>query len=253
MDDREALHTAARRYRVERESAIWRAMEVAGQQQTRSAAGRTWRELDVRRDVIKGILRHIEGVVPGTFSSVEALRAFLAETTSPEGDTCPWKEATSIRMSRDTLVAAGDESANFGRYIERLQPDTLHRVQPLPHHRLLRESEAERLWQRLARKWQIPSKGYWWPLALQEAPPPHVLAFNAWEFDEHVSVSLLRDWLRDARARPVLRFDNDNPGGDYEMDLERFALNGRETYWTSPTMDWVIYRSHEDSLTIGGE
>jgi len=41
----------------------------------------------------------------------------------------------------------------------------------------------------------------------------------------------------------------------YEMDVADLRLSQRpaETYWTSSKMDWLIYASHEDSYTVGGE
>jgi hypothetical protein len=40
-----------------------------------------------------------------------------------------------------------------------------------------------------------------------------------------------------------------------EMDLEDFypSHKGLEQYWTSEAMDWIIYSSHEHSITIGGD
>ena len=41
----------------------------------------------------------------------------------------------------------------------------------------------------------------------------------------------------------------------YEMDTELLDLcyDGTEGYWTSESMDWLIYASHESSLTVAGE
>lgn len=267
MDEREALHTAARRYCMERETAIWREIEAEAARERHLPstallqALETSRRLGGRWDVIQGILRRIEGVTSGTFVSVDTLRAYLTEsgrTASLEEDTRRLKEAAGQRVVKEELSeeaerAGNDERARFCAYIENMQPEVLRDVRPLPHHRLLGEREAARLWRRLQRKWQIPSQGYWWPLGSQEVPPPHVLAFNDWEFHKHVPLSLLRGWLGEARAKSILLFDNDNPGEDYEMDLELFASGGGERYWTSPKMDWVIYYSHENSVTIGGE
>lgn len=43
-------------------------------------------------------------------------------------------------------------------------------------------------------------------------------------------------------------------GPEYELDAAVFepAYNGAEGFWTSPTHDWIIYASHEASITVGG-
>ncbi len=42
---------------------------------------------------------------------------------------------------------------------------------------------------------------------------------------------------------------------EYEIELAHFeaAYDGREGYWTSGEMDWLIYASHESSITVAGE
>ena len=42
---------------------------------------------------------------------------------------------------------------------------------------------------------------------------------------------------------------------EYELELSVFEPyhNGAGGYWCSEPMDWVIYASHEESITIGGE
>lgn len=45
--------------------------------------------------------------------------------------------------------------------------------------------------------------------------------------------------------------------GEYEVDLELLELGPAgppvEAYWTSGTLDWLLYISHEDSVTIAGD
>ena len=38
------------------------------------------------------------------------------------------------------------------------------------------------------------------------------------------------------------------------MELADFSpyYNGAEGYWCSQDMDWIVYASHESSITIGG-
>jgi hypothetical protein len=41
---------------------------------------------------------------------------------------------------------------------------------------------------------------------------------------------------------------------DYELELSVFepSYNGNEGYWCDETFEWIIYSSHESSITIGG-
>ena len=43
-------------------------------------------------------------------------------------------------------------------------------------------------------------------------------------------------------------------GAEYECDVALFEpiYNGAEGYWSSPSLDWIVYASHESSITIGG-
>jgi len=43
-------------------------------------------------------------------------------------------------------------------------------------------------------------------------------------------------------------------GPEYTMDIELLdpIYNLAEGYWSSEQMDWIIYASHESSITVGG-
>ena len=44
-------------------------------------------------------------------------------------------------------------------------------------------------------------------------------------------------------------------GESAELDLEiaSFLYNGAEGFWTTPDVAWMVYASHESSITFGGE
>jgi hypothetical protein len=85
-----------------------------------------------------------------------------------------------------------------------------------------------------------------------DPPAPNVLAFNGSEFSEQVPTATLRRILAARRIRRLweLQWDYDTV---YEIDLDLFRPGGSEIYWTSDPMDWIVYTSHEDSITLGGE
>jgi hypothetical protein len=43
-------------------------------------------------------------------------------------------------------------------------------------------------------------------------------------------------------------------GPEYEQDVSLFdpQYNGAEGYWSSGELDWIVYASHESSVTVGG-
>src|SRR5437879_944566 len=132
MDEREALHTAARRYAMERRKVAILA--------------------HLRDDILPGILRRIEAVTPSSFSSVEALREFLLgalRTGSLRNDTSSPSFASYPNLEDSQQEA--EERFHFVAYIESLTVDDLRMVAPLPHRRVLGEQQADKLWRRMRR------------------------------------------------------------------------------------------------------
>lgn len=54
----------------------------------------------------------------------------------------------------------------------------------------------------------------------------------------------------------VWEMDESEAFPEYEIDTAAFSpeysISG-EGYWCSADMDWIIYVSHENSITVGGE
>ena len=44
-------------------------------------------------------------------------------------------------------------------------------------------------------------------------------------------------------------------GPSYEIELSEFdpSYTGAEGFWSSAELDWLLYASHESSITVGGE
>lgn len=114
-----------------------------------------------------------------------------------------------------------------------------------------RGKECEQLWQRLADTWAVGGD-YWYPLA--QVPRRDVLAFQAPRFHQAlVAEGRLQAILA---ARGVERvFELREGGSAYEIQLSDLhpAYTGDEGFWCSDAMDWLLYASHENSLTVGGK
>ena len=140
---------------------------------------------------------------------------------------------------RRWLVAAGTE---------RLQLDTLRR-------RLLKIGGRVRellTRVRLHLASSHPGEHYWWPL--DGAVRPDAVAFQDAYFHREVGAEALRRLLRRRGITRVWQFEELRLAPDLEQDPIwcTFRRSGGETYWTSRALDWLVYASHERSLTIAG-
>ena len=85
--------------------------------------------------------------------------------------------------------------------------------------------------------------------------PSGVLAFHTDYFESIEGQRILRDALeRRGVSNVFLLHEFGNP--EYEIELGIFEpgyRDGGEQYSTSEHADWIVYASHESSITIGGE
>ena len=124
-------------------------------------------------------------------------------------------------------------------------------VEPLPFRRTLSKEERGWIWAELKAKWGVDGE-CWQPLRSKELPEG-LLAFHTDYFDEPKE-AILRELLARRGIQRVweLREYGDD---DCELELSLFRpyYNGAEGYWTSTESDWLVYASHESSITLAGE
>ena len=257
MDEAIALHTAARRYCQERFS--------------------QWAEIyaDLQR---KENWRVEKLFQPGWDYSDEAYRTFpryrFAKSTQIEIERMLVDSGAKLDEMRMRLLAASDvahgslrneltnklarealreEAADFAVYLSALRLADLAQVKPLPHSRVLRKEESECLWNELRKSWAI-GNGYWFPL--KEGPiSPGILAFHTDYFESIGGEALLREALEQRGiSRLFLLHEFGDP--EYEVELSIYSpgyRDGGEQYATSVQADWMVYASHESSITVCGD
>jgi hypothetical protein len=85
--------------------------------------------------------------------------------------------------------------------------------------------------------------------------PPNILAFHTDYFQSINGQGILREALeRHAISTVFLLREFGDP--EYEIELGIFEpgyRDGGEQYSTSQQTDWIVYASHESSITVGGE
>lgn len=262
MDQVEALHTAARRYATER-AAEWenrysdlRAEEEKSRQREGLPEPTTYSYSSEalatfpRYQVLHAIQAAVEALTPADLGSLGEARELLAMASAEARSIFTRPPVGKIEQS-----AMAEEREQFAQYVRGLSDEELARVEPLPFRRTLTEAESARLWAELKNRWRV--EGHWYPLdrARDVEPPPHAQAFNADPFFDPKLQQQLRDALAELGVSRVWELRELDTDTDKEIDLVLLepVYTGAEGCWTDASLDWLVYASHESSVTVAGE
>ena len=198
----------------------------------------------------------------------------LAEETLIEIERLTFTEAITLDDARESLLAAGQhayeelarefrgkdiavdavtqQSIAFMELVRSLSPADLEEVEPAPYRRVLAESESARLWELLRVGWNVRGRGSgWYPLS-GDTPPVGTLIFHEELWRHRCGNDLLRRFLEECGiARCFLLRELGPPDYEMEVGLVRPPYDGSESFLTT-NADWILYTSHESSLTLTG-
>jgi hypothetical protein len=238
------LHHSIRRYCIENNSK-WMAKYDEIRVDSKDRGGRDYSDEALStfpRYLFYGAtLEQIERYRPEEFASLDEAKAFFATLVEETRLDNPSLDGES------EMEAVREERERFTRFIAEQSPHNLAGVEALFYRRVLSDNEFEGLRRKLDARWNL-GKWYWYPLTPDR--PDRVEAFQAPHFEEEVGWGTLRGMLSGTRTVWELR----ESGPSYEVEASAFepTYNGAEGFWCDDTFDWVIYASHEDSVTIGG-
>ena len=244
--ERATLHSAARRYCEERH-AFWanEYSKICKAGRDRVGESYTKETLSVfpRYNVLEAILEEIERFIPEDFSDCNEARSLIAEAGRVAEPTFTPPRGKIKKQVMD------EERASFIRYINEISEKSLESIQLLPFRKILSVKESSGIWKLIQDAWEIPND-YWYPLTGKK--PPNVEAFQDEYFERNISNDILIKFFND---RGVMRFwELREHGAEYEMAIEIFEpyYNSAEGFWTSSSLDWIVYCSHERSVSVGG-
>lgn len=259
MDDKTALHTAARRYCEDRYSnwaQTYNELEARESVQIENKFKPGWDYSEEaygvfpRYRIDKAIRIEVERLAPESSNSLEELRFRLISAC----DIAEGRLRTELK-NEIARKALQEESEDYKTYIRILSTGDLRSVAPLPFRRVLTDKERKELWSQLKMTWDI-GEGYWFPLR-EGHTPPNVLAFHVDYFKAINGFAILRDALGQRGISRVFQLHELGPDEpDYEIELSIFEPAyrwGEEQYCTAAGVDWVVYASHESSITLGGD
>jgi hypothetical protein len=260
MDDKTALHTAARRYCRHRFSdwfQKYQGLQAKEKWQVKHLFQPGWDYSDEayrtfpHYRVDKAIQVEVEKLRPDSSPTLDALRTELLNASDIAE---AWLHAElQNSIAREALR---EEADDYRAYIQVLTPSDLGDIEALPFRRVLNEDERKRLRSELKSSWGIEG-GPWFPL--KEGPvPANVMTFHDDYFKKMEGLRILREALKTRSIERIFQLHEfelkDEP--DYEVELSIFDPaygGGGEQYSTSEPSDWVVYASHESSIAICGE
>ncbi len=259
MDNRNALHTAARRYCEDRYSDWTKAysqLESREGVQIENKFEPGWDYSNEaygifpRYRVAKAIRIEVERLEPQSSSSLDDLRLQLIGAS-----------AVAEARLRDEINNAiawkvlREEAENYGAYVRALSETDLVSIAPLPFRRVINTEESHKLRKDLKSAWDI-GEGYWFPLR-EGTLPPSIIAFHVEYYEKMNGLRLLHEALMRRGVSRVFELHElgpDEPDDEIELSiLKPGYLFGGEQYCTDKSVEWVVYASHESSITIAGE
>jgi hypothetical protein len=251
MNLAQAMHVAARRYCSDQFGYWSNRYAILDRQGTnRVETDDSWEyspealAIFPRYNVLRAIGIEIERLNPERLVDVADTRELLLAAGMTAED-----EFTRNPIGEIAATSTANEREAFCRFIRELTEAELGATQPLAYRRVLTTVESKQIWSRLRQTWRI-SDSYWYPLA--KSSLGNIAAFQDRPFYEFVPPAILKEILTAHRIDRL--WELRESGAEYEQDISLFEpyYNGAEGYWSSDELGWIIYASHESSLTIGG-
>lgn len=242
---RQQHHHAVRRYCIDRAN-FWAQQVERAELRRRYPGEQEWASLSSARcSAVWGLLIELESLNPASVSSDEEWLELVELAVQTAGTPLSTEAEKAV-----SWLSWQHEIALFSRFLDTLTPEQLARVRPVPHRRILPDREAREKWEQLRRHWNITTH-YWYPLHGPE--PPHVGVFDALAFERFVPGDVFAAILAEHKVGLLLDFSEFNPS--YEVDPELLDPIGwdSERYVAPTTLEWMVYSSHEGSVTVSGE
>jgi hypothetical protein len=248
----EKLHTAARRYCIERYD-YWQERYSYLPNDGRCSDEYHYSDeaLDIfpRYLLLKAILIQIEGFLPQDFSTLTEAKTMitLGGLTAEDSYT---KNASRGAVEKRVME---EERETFSNFVRLVSQEELSKIEPLFFRRVISTTESKQLWARLVEIWGVDKPhGVMYPIVPNN--PKNALFLEEDFFKKEVGTEILRAILTEHGTKRVWELREFISDPEYELDVSVLEpyYNGAEGYWFTSEMDWIIYASHEGTITFNG-
>lgn len=248
MSPSEKIHTYARQYCMDR-CELWtkRYAKLAKGGGDRVGAGYTDKAYSMfpRYNVLSAILLDVETIDFDKLPNLEE----LTELLQIAGDSANTIFTQNLE-NEIAISAMENERELFIDELKKVTEKGLGFIEPLFYRRVLSESEVNSLWNTIETQWGA-NRTYWYPLA--EKTHPSLVSLNVSEANYLIVRKEIRAFLTASKVDRVFEL-REYGSENYLMDSDfsDFAYNFAEGYWISEANDWIVYCSHEGTITFGG-
>lgn len=242
MKDIEALITLARTY-CQEHYAYW--SDRYAKERTGTDFPYTYSDSDYnlfpRYNVLSAIQAEVETLVGQECTYLSDCKKELKQMGLTAQNALTSEEENDIEKN-----AMQEEREKFVAFIDSITADDLKAVRPLPYRRRLKEQEKEPIRAALLKKWNYDGE-YWDPI-VENSPHPvvFIVTGNLTESDYEKIIEFIK-----VNAKSNI-FEITEDGAFSEIEFSLFHPNCYETVYVDNSYEWIIYGSHESTITFGG-
>jgi hypothetical protein len=200
-----------------------------------------------RYHTLKAILNEVEKIDADNLPVFSELLKLLVEAGKNASDI--FFDATGNDITERAIT---DEKEKFVKHIQNLSEESVGDREPLPYRRILSQEEITALWEKIDERWGTTGTEYWYPL-IENKTESSLTAYDALSFHSKMSSdelqSIMGKWGVE-RLYELREYGDENYS--LSIDLWDPRYNGAEGFWVSEDLDWILYASHENTITVGG-
>jgi hypothetical protein len=191
--------------------------------------------------VLAAIQRDVECFLPTDFKSLDDERCIL--------ELAGFTAQSHFTNFTDpvAIAAAEDERQRFALFVRTLDEAHMAVQCELPFHRILGAAEHKDLHVRVAQRW-----GNWYGgSGDREDSDLAVVTLHVEAMNEPESYHFLRTFLTERGVKRLFELRECGDGFEMDTELASFTYNSAEGFWTGDDFGWMVYASHESSITFG--
>jgi hypothetical protein len=199
--------------------------------------------------ILDGLLGRLERADPETLTSLDQVEQ--AVSSAADG------ALMSVRYGNDEEVEqiTAAEVSRFEEAFRAIDRGTLGSVEPLPYRRYLVAYERDRLWVHLDEVYGARRGAYFYPLGGAKPAGPVVVICVPDGADE-LFCEVLRAAAESLGAQRVFDLEDGDDGSVFDVELWEpgyfNAVDGEHITFDA-SCSWLVYASHEQTLTLVGE